>query len=455
MPTEHLTTLWEVRGAELARPDGPVAGRSAVIVIGRDPEAAAHVAIGLGRAESERRRVAIGDLVGDVPPLVAMLDADDVHGLVDTFLYGVSLNKVAHPVAGNDNLFVLPSGTEPVVTEEIFRSERWRRLASGFREVGALLLLVAPSDARGLDALAAMLDGVITVGDDAATSDPRFAVLATVTSATPMASPAIAEVADVRRGSARSSRARRPVVLPSATPEPARRRWLLPLLLLVLALAAGAYAALWLRDRQREDAAREAARRDSVARAAAAATSAPAAPAAPDTLAMTLVPTNPGDSATASAWAIELAKFMTVDGARISAQKPLGIAPVTWFPVRLGNDPDTRWFRAVAGAWTTRAGADSALATLDASKVLDLPVSVLHAPLALLLREHVGPDSLRVLTARFVQAGIAAYALRQPDGTYNLYTGAFETPDQAVFAALAVQNLGVVQTLVYRKGRAP
>ena len=198
-PTDRLTTLWEERGAELARDGGPLAGRSAVIVTGRDAEAAAHVAIGFGRAESVRRRVAIGDLVGDVAPLVALLEADDVHGVVDSFLYGVSLNKVAHPVPGHDNLFVLPSGTEPVVTEEIFRSERWRRLASGFREVGALLLLVAPADAPGLDALGGMLDGVVTVGDDMPPMDARIPVLATVTSATPPSTPAVEPPSAERR----------------------------------------------------------------------------------------------------------------------------------------------------------------------------------------------------------------------------------------------------------------
>ena len=183
--SESLSTLWQLRGAELARPDGALAGKSAVLIAGRDSDACAHVAIGLGRAESSRRRVAIGDLVGDVEPLVALLDADDVHGIVDSFLYGVSINKVARPVGGSENLFVLPSGSVPVVTEEIFRSDRWRRLASGFREVGALLVLVAPADAPGLDALAAMLDGVVSVGDDRGELAARFPLLASVSERPP------------------------------------------------------------------------------------------------------------------------------------------------------------------------------------------------------------------------------------------------------------------------------
>src|SRR5207237_1366734 len=81
------------------------------------------------------------------------------------FLYGVSLNKIAHPADATGNLFVLPSGSEAVATEDVFRSDRWRRLASGFREVGALLLLVAHADTPGIDTLATMVDGVVIVGD--------------------------------------------------------------------------------------------------------------------------------------------------------------------------------------------------------------------------------------------------------------------------------------------------
>mgnify|MGYP000064711549 CR=1 FL=1 len=95
-PTDNrMTTPWEEAGAHVV---GALAGVHAVLVTGRDPDAAARAAIGIGRIESARRRVAIGDLVGDVAPLVALMDADDVHGVVDSFLYGVSLNRVAHPV---------------------------------------------------------------------------------------------------------------------------------------------------------------------------------------------------------------------------------------------------------------------------------------------------------------------------------------------------------------------
>ena len=140
----------------------------------------AAVALGIGEAQAANRRVVVADLVGDITALTRLVSSEDPHGLSDSFLYGVSLNRVAHPVSGVDNLFVLPSGTEPIVTEEIFRSDRWRRLASGFREVGALLLLVAPLDAPGLETLASMMDGVVRVGDDPGAVRADVPVLATM-----------------------------------------------------------------------------------------------------------------------------------------------------------------------------------------------------------------------------------------------------------------------------------
>jgi hypothetical protein len=411
--------------------------------------ATAHAAIGLGRAEAARRRVAIGDLVGDVPPLVALVADDDPHGLVDSFLYGISLSKVAHPVAGHENLFVMPTGTEPVLTEDIFRSDRWRRLASGFREVGALLLLVAPAEAPGLESLVEMLDGVVTVGDEGGAIGGRFPVLAAVDGwgAAPEVEPA--DGAQDRRGSRRSARvAPVPGSGQAFTAAPAPRRWLLPLILLVV-LAALAGAAWWARDRGMF-AGGAAGPADRPAR-----DTAPAASSAPpaDTLPV-LVVVNPGDSAGATDYAIEVAKFNTAEGARIAFEQASRLPAATWFPLRLSNDAGT-WFRVIGGGWSTREAADSALAGLRASGAVEPSASLLRAPLALLVGSVLAPDSLRARITRYQEYGVPVYALRQADGTHNLYAGAFETPDQSTLLALSLKQIGDVPTLVYRTGGAP
>ena len=97
----------------------------------------------------------------------------------------MSLNKIGYEVEGTANLYVMPSGTDPTIGEEIFRSARWKKLAAGFAETGALLLLVARSDAPGLAELAEQIDGVVLVRDAELAGAPSALVLARVPAPTP------------------------------------------------------------------------------------------------------------------------------------------------------------------------------------------------------------------------------------------------------------------------------
>ena len=106
--------------AEGERAAGALDAVHAVVVLGRDVDATAWIAIGLARGQSARRRVAIADMIGEVGPIMGLLrDDDDPHGIADSFLYGVSLNKIARPVDAGGRLFVLPSGSEAVAVEAV------------------------------------------------------------------------------------------------------------------------------------------------------------------------------------------------------------------------------------------------------------------------------------------------------------------------------------------------
>ena len=153
---------WEAAGRELGE---RLSAYHSLVVIGVDPVTTGRVAIGIARAQSDHRRVAVGDLFAESPPIQALVYTDDPHGLVDSFLYGVSLSKIAHEVPGAGQLFVMPSGTEPPNYEEILPNPRWHRLAAGFREVGALLVLAAPASAPHIEDLVAATDGAILVGE--------------------------------------------------------------------------------------------------------------------------------------------------------------------------------------------------------------------------------------------------------------------------------------------------
>ena len=438
----------------------------AVVVVGADPIATSLVALGIGRAQSERRRVAVGDLIGESPPLQALVSAEDAHGLVDSFMYGVSLNRVAYPVKGERELFVMPSGTSPIDYDELFLNPRWRRLASGFREVGALLVLAAPANAPHLRELVDATDGAVIVGDEVPAALPVAQSLAWLRerhSAPMSVANAVPAAASPPRG-----------VVP--VPAPRTLTWWTARaagILLTLALV-GAGVWFWQRpfasERQPRRgvaatspaaeavtanalttdsvtrarlAQREAAVRDSAARAANLAVADDSFP--------VLVPVNVVDSANASTYAVLLENTNGLAGAILQLQTKFPTVPAASYGLSLRN----RLFELVAGAYPTRAGADSLLADLRARRVL--PPSggtVTTRPYAFLTQGNVAVAEVPLRLRRAVtQRGQPVYALRQADGTANLYFGAYENPEQAALAVPAVRKFGITPTLVYRIGR--
>ncbi len=405
---------------------------NAIVVVANAPDDAAAVALGIGAVQSHNRRVVIADLAGDTATLTRLVTSDDPHGLSDSFRYGVSLNRVAQPVGASGNLFVLPSGTEPVADEEIYRSDRWRRLVAGFREVGALLVLVAPGNAPALDALIAFADGAVGVG--------RVAVPGAVI--------------DTARAARRSARVGGPFAgHPRATAARSGRRRL------IVALGAIAAAiALTMVSRLRTPRPSAAAPVDSTASAAVVlppsrSVDSAAASVAPETPPIR----NPGDSALATAFGIEIAKYSTPTGAlmRVRDELPRTAAAATFGVVAIGTD-QTLWYRVVAGASDRREGADSALAALRATKVIDDPAAgaIVRVPFAFRLQAGVAPQSAATFAAGYIARGVPAYALLQDDGTATLYAGAFETADQAALFMTYLRAAGVEPALTYRIGRA-
>jgi hypothetical protein len=403
---------------------------AAVVVVGRSPDNAAAVALGIGEAQAASRRVVIADLVGDIAALTRLVSSDDPHGLTDSFLYGVSLNRVAQPV-GNANLYVLPSGTEPVADDAIYRNDRWRRLVAGFREVGALLVLVASEHVPALSALITYTDGAIAVG--------RGEVPGLVL-----------DIAKIPRppGSTLTPSGRYPVVEPKRR---SRRR----LLIGAGALAAAAVIVAVLVYRFAASAsvpiAADTTRADTVATVRRSVDSAAAA-FAPD------IPPirNPGDSALATAFGVEIAKFSTPTGAlmRVRNELPKATPAATFGVVAIGADA-TLWYRVIAGAAPTRSAADSTLAALRTTKAVDDPAAgaVVSVPFAFRLEAGVAPAAADSVAGGFRARGVPAYALLQDDSTATIYAGAFESADQAALFTTYLRGLGVEPALTYRLGR--
>jgi len=418
--TANYGTGWEAAGRQIA----PMLGSySAAVITGTDALAAAHVAIGIGLAEAEHRRIAIGDLVGEIEPIQALVTTDDPHGISDSFTFGVSLNKIAQPIDTTGNLFIMPSGTGGVSDPEIYRNSRWQRLANGFREVGALLLLVAPADAEGLKELIDQLDGVVLVGATPLDFAPYINVLARVP--TPL----------------RES-ARKPEKKPLAI-------WKIATLLLLLVALVGAGIYFRIANSVDNTTAKPAFRQP-----------APVVVAPPPPAADSIVvgaPVNPADSASASAYAVEVGSWSAKDDANEALARFRDLLPAgTISPVPVGPNRE-QYFKLVAGAYPTRNEASAELDVLRHNKVTPTPTLglVVRTPYALLIDSAVaGRPS--VLVRKYPEARKwGSYVLAQRDGALKLYAGAFERPEDAASLMQTLRAAKLTPTLVYRTGRTP
>ena len=426
---------WEDAGRQVA----PVLGSySAIVVISSDPLAAAYVALGIARAEAEHRRSVVGDLVGDLPPLRSLVREEDPHGITDSFLYGVSLNKIGYDVEGVPNLFVMPSGTDPLIDAEIIGSERWRKLASGFAEAGAFLVLVASSEAPGLADLVEQLDGAVLVKDAELQNAPSALVLVRVAGPTPTLKLPLHRIS--------AGAAHWP-----------RHKWLDPALAALVVLGLGGLGLALVLGRVRQTA-----QPDHVTlapRTVARPVPPPPLP-APETLYIA-PPANAIDSTVASAFSVELLVANTAEGANLFVRKNGAALPAAAVsPVPIGPERAT-WYRVTAGAYTRRDQADSLLRALRDSRLLanDSVEHVMRTPLALLVDSVPSQggiaDAVRAVVQKYGARGLPVYALKQEDGGARIYAGAFTTASQSAELIKSLRVAGLKPILVYRTGSAP
>lgn len=436
---------WEAAGREIG---ATLDALNAVVVVGLDPVATGRVAIGVGRAQAVTRRVAVGDLFAESPPIQELVTSDDPHGLVDSFLYGVSLSRIAYEVPDAGQLYVMPSGTEPPTYDEILPNPRWHRLAAGFREVGALLVLAVPANAEKVEQLVEATDGAILVGEAVPRKLPVARVVGTVREPRPESAPT-----------------------PAGPPPKARRRTrgrVAAVIGITLTLALAGVAA-WLAYRPLAGAEHLLGRKqDTTGGHPAVAAPVPLladstaganAPAMADSQAavgpiVTVpLPANPADSTQAAAFAIELLAANTEAGAILKLQKDGKKLPAATFaPIDIQG---ARWFKVVAGALPTRADADTLLAGLRRRKMLDSASGqVVRLPFAFLIDSGVPATAVPGMIATYVYRGQPVYALRQANGSAWLLAGAFETPEQATLYAESLRASGTAPVLVYRKGRS-
>jgi hypothetical protein len=459
------------------------------------------------RLANAGRRVALIDCYVDAPRLHAVAGESNEDGIVDVFDYGASLSRIAR-AQPEGSLFFVPAGTFSPDPAGMMARPRWRRLSAGFRHEDAVMLLFLPPECIG--ALASEVDGLVPLapgqpGTDLAGSPEIRAALDRGTrllptfcgtaDAAPSASepvppeppeepvaiiaapdpdvmeapsvafelpPAVmAESAD--SGASPESRGtdippaaselppglaagpaarprRQPVddldvpldwTLPK--PEPPRRPLAAYALLLVLAAAAATYA---YRRQLGWGEARDAAPPEPAARVSPAYRT--LAPHAADSL----------------PFAVQVAAWTSFPQALEDADtiEGRGFQPIV-APLRLQR---TVWYRIYVGPVASRRAADSLLhavrvAGLDGSRA----AAVALVPLSFALRRVVTALAARTARDRLRSAGLAAFVLGQADGSYRLFAGAFDTPDQAAYLDSLLTSTGSAGPLGPRVGFHP
>jgi hypothetical protein len=481
---DSMDSPWEGEAQRIAP---ALDSRGVVFVLGADPLAAAELAIAAGRLQAKRRRVVIVDMVGELPPIQHLIPADAPYGIEDVLVHGVSLSKVVHPVDRAHNLLLVPSGPAPL-DRTVLEGESWRRLAAGFREVGALLLVVAPAEAPPSPAVLRRGDAVVLVGDVAPPLGAGDLIRAAVTARAPISLilPETRPASERLGGSMPRTGGPRDASRPPLTglrelggPDRGSRMiWLAVGLVVVAGLAAAGWMSrdalgrglMWARALARERLPVLASRSTPSPGAAAGAPSPvtearrdTAAPAAVTETASTgvvrpLAADDLADSATATGYAVELVEFGSVTAAnsRIEQEIGRGLPAVTYAPLAAPGDSGRRMFHVIAGAFPTRADAIAWLRALRTKRLLAPgDGAVIYAPFALLVQRHIPREDLSFFLNGYRLKGLPVYALVQADGTVNVYAGAFPTAEAAQSLVTIFRAAGEEPRVVYRTGRVP
>ena len=383
---------------------------TSAVVVGESSPGTALAAIAAGRAMARNRIVTVVDLIGDVPPLRALAEDDDPHGVSDCFEYGISPKAVTRRTHANEQMYVISGGTDTIDYARVLPSERWAKLVAEYSKAGALLLFVAVARSPGLAELIARTDGVIAVGAVEGQLPAGVKVLA---NATPPPRRIVARHPD-EDADAGSRWGRRMMVVAAAA---------------VIAFAAWLFAP----------------RRASQAVAA--------APPRADTTVTTTASAQlgapvPGPAAKApgsAAFALRASTAPTYAAAlrlvRDSAIEAVG--PATVVPV-IDSNGTTR-YEVIAGAFEDTASAEAAVAAHGGI--------VVHVPLALRLADSIPADSARALAAAYMKRGIPAYSLEFSKGLAAVYAGAFGAGDDALPLTTSLRKAGLAPVLVLRTGR--
>jgi len=411
-------------------------------------------------AAASGRRTALVDCFVDAPTLHGVSGAANEEGIVDAFEYGASLNRIvqAQPQA---NLFFIPTGTFSSDAAPMMQNPRWRRLSAGFRHEDALLLLYV--SAEHLGSLAAEPDGMVVLapqGLDLAVSDAPA-----LTEAVGRGMPLLAVVASESRREASDERGRasggvrlEPPVFELVTDEPVagsvvrgprtsvpmagllasqpRANWIARIGI-VLGLAAAA-AAVWFAVSQN--------------RATAGSREPGAVPAESTQATAAPVSIPPVESLPFAVQVVALSDL--VDAFAVADSLEAHGTPAIVAPIRLRGRGVT--YRVHAGPYASAARADSVLTALRASGTIAPTGGTRDSlPLSVALGTGLTREAALAERSRLRTAGVPAFILGAPDGTFRLFAGVYNASAQAALLQDLLTPTGSAGELVPRAGYVP
>jgi len=378
------------------------------------------------------RRVGLIDLSLERPALHQGARDTADEGIVDAFTFGVSMGHVAREQ--EPDLYFIAVGSISTDPNEVWAHARWQRLARGFRQEGAVLLLYVPPAA--LPRLNLELDGLVVLSPVGYAPDG-------------LTFPGIGE--RLKRGTrliaivCNERSAPRPTPPPSRRPSlgvrrPPKRPVIGPAVIGtvgVIGIAAVLAVTLGVGSGGGAGGAGGAPMAADLG-GGAALPAAPATPPAPLT----------GDSLF---YSVQVAAFSQADQAAAFAEDFEAADVATVSPVQLGRQG--LWFRVIVGAFATPAHADSLLRAWWQRGTVERPNgTILRTPHTFLVEHNASPEAARETAEGLRRRGVAAYIVPAPDGTAFVVVGAFETPDQARAADSLLRLTGLQTTLAYRMG---
>ncbi|MGD8281763.1 MAG: hypothetical protein PVJ80_04685 [Gemmatimonadota bacterium] len=159
---------WQSLEAGVAVPNGSGPGRIVALVASEGAVAqgwAGGAALELARSWSAAgEKVILVDGALHYPTLDQAAGVENVEGLSDAALFGLSVGRVAQPVDGG-SFFLITAGTAVADANAVAGSPRWGTLLGGFLEAGVTLLLFVRDGDSGCAAFLGSASDIVVLSD--------------------------------------------------------------------------------------------------------------------------------------------------------------------------------------------------------------------------------------------------------------------------------------------------